>query len=778
MTREEIEKLLGDEDLSSDGEQVYKFCATVCDEKYFNEENNWGAYTMTTLDSTLPYSYSEQIINELDAFDRFQKKENIGQKVRYINVAGKMQQLFNGAEYLIVATLVKNERYGTQYKPINIYSISPQTKEEQAIFLKSVISESVAEQLLSVYPNLVEDVVNGNIKDIDCSLIKGVGEKTWEKIKGKIFNNYLISDLLILLKPLGVTNTMLNTLLKGEKNPELLKKMIFDNPYTLTAIPSLGFKRVDELALKLKPEMKDSQERLVAYVKFFFTSIGEEDGHTWCTQDVLKRQISNVVPECLHHFDWLLTNERFIHVENERVGLYYYYSIEKKIFDYLQNKSKTKLSFEITDEQIKNGIKIAEYEQGFSYVPEQLDAINKSLKSNVSLITGCGGTGKTSISRAILKTYNLQHKEVHSCALSALAAKRIEEATGYKATTIHRMLGATGTEFRYNKDNPLPVDVVFVDEGSMVNASIFWSLLQAVGPHTRLLISGDHKQLPPIGYGNIFSDLLETLGTKYIHKLVKPMRQALKSGILMDANKIRENINPITEVATPKIIHGELQDMYYMFRDSREKLFNIALKTYLSTVEKEGIDNVVLITPRKDKVLNCTSEFNKAIASILLKDEDRGLTRSDGTTFKVGAKVMQIRNNYDEEIFNGDIGYVVDIMYGKNDKPVGIIVEFEIDKNNKKKILYNTPERLSQLELAYCLTTHKMQGNAYKIVIGVLDMTHYTLLDNCMLYTLITRAKERCLLLAEKQAFNFCIKTSHNDRDTWLKYFNKEFVSL
>ena len=770
MTRAEIEKLVGNDKVDANGDTIYKFCATVVNEKYFNEETNWGVYTMNTVESSLPYSFSQDTLNDFDVHNRFQKKENVGKTLYYINVAGKMQQLFDGAEYLIVATLVEDDKYGSQYKPINIYSISPQTAEEQSIFLSSIISENVSQNLLKVYPNIVEDVINGKIKDIHYDSIKGVGEKTWQKIKDKIFNNYLISDLLIMLKPLGITNTMLNTLLKGESNPQLLKETILNNPYTLTKIPSLGFKRVDDLALKIKPEMRDSQERLIAYVKYFFTSIGEEDGHTWCTKDVLKRQVSNTVSECLQHFDWLLTNKQFLHVEDERVGLCYYYDIEKKIFDYLINKCNDRLSFEITDSQIADGIKLAEYEQGFSYVPEQLDAIIQSLKSNVSLITGCGGTGKTSISRAILKTYNLQNKIVHSAALSALASKRIEEATGYKATTIHRMLGATGSVFLYNEDNFLDVDVVFIDEGSMINASLFWSVLKAIGPHTRLVISGDHKQLPPIGYGNIFSDLLEVLNQKNIHKLVKPMRQALKSGILKDANLIRENVNPITESVKPKLIHGELQDMYYMFREDKEKLFNIALKTYLSTVEKEGLDNVVLIVPRKEKCLNCTQEFNKAIVSYLLKDEIRKFERNDGTIFKVGAKVMQVKNNYDENIFNGDIGYVVEIIKNKSDIAVGILVEFEIGEN-KKQVLYTGAEKLNQLELAYCLTTHKMQGNAYKIVIGVLDSTHYTLLDNCMLYTLITRAKQRCLLLAQPKAFMKCIKTSHNDRNTWLKYF-------
>ena len=233
-----------------------------------------------------------------------------------------------------------------------------------------------------------------------------------------------------------------------------------------------------------------------------------------------------------------------------------------QIYHLILNKSQIETTINISDEAIDKAIKHAEEEQGFDYVVEQLDTIHKSLHRTVSLITGKAGTGKTSIVRAIVKAYMENNYMMTASALSAMAAQRITEATEFPAMTIHRTLGCQGlNDFTYNKDNHLITDVAFLDEGSMVNASLFLHWLEAIGDNTRIIISGDHKQLPPIGFGNVFSDLIEMFDDSVVSKLVKPMRQAEKSGILVDANKIRENINPISEKLQPRIIHGELQDI-------------------------------------------------------------------------------------------------------------------------------------------------------------------------------------------------------------------------
>lgn len=747
-----------------DEDEIYKFTAIITYEQYYSDDSTWGVFGFSTTDD-IPF-----FTKPTKAFDPFgDNKTSDEENKKMSKLAGKMQHLVVGGEYVVKAKYKKDKKYGDQYVPIAIYAIIPQSRETQLLFLKSMIPEWMADNLINAYPNVVNDVANGTLKTIDYSLVKGVREITWNKIKEKIINNYLISDIISMLKPIGVTYAMIKKLLSEEPNPVLLKQELEKNPYLMTKIDGIGFKKCDDLALKLKPELIDSTQRLVAFVQYYFKDLGESKGHTWCSEKILRSAISNNVYECCNKVDWLLENNEFLHIDNSRIGLKYYYDIEMQIYHLILNKSKLNTTINISDEAIDLAIKHAEEEQGFDYVVEQLDTIHKSLHRTVSLITGKAGTGKTSIIRAIVKAYMENNYMMTASALSAMAAQRITEATEFPAMTIHRTLGCQGlNDFTYNKDNHLITDVAFLDEGSMVNASLFLHWLEAIGDNTRIIISGDHKQLPPIGFGNVFSDLIEMFDDSVVSKLVKPMRQAEKSGILVDANKIRENINPISEKLQPRIIHGELQDMYYMFRTNRQSLFNIAVKTFIKSVESDGIDNVVIAVPRRKDCLNSTNEINKVIQNELLGDVLESIEGFD-ITFKLGAKVMQTINDYDKNVFNGEIGYVTKIneRYDGKKKEEYCEVTYT-DIFGKDKIIEYTKKELAALDLAYAMTVHKLQGAGRKTVIGIIDNTHHQLLDSCMLYTLLTRAKKRCLLLAEPEAFLQCIRTSHNNRNTWM----------
>ena len=747
-----------------DEDEIYKFTAIITYEQYYSDDSTWGVFGFSTTDD-IPFFTKPT--KEFDPFGDNKTSDEENKKMS--KLAGKMQHLVVGGEYVVKAKYKKDKKYGDQYVPIAIYAIIPQSRETQLLFLKSMIPEWMADNLINAYPNVVNDVANGTLKTIDYSLVKGVREITWNKIKEKIINNYLISDIISMLKPIGVTYAMIKKLLSEEPNPVLLKQELEKNPYLMTKIDGIGFKKCDDLALKLKPELIDSTQRLVAFVQYYFKDLGESKGHTWCSEKILRSAISNNVYECCNKVDWLLENNEFLHIDNGRIGLKYYYDIEMQIYHLILNKSKLNTTINISDEAIELAIKHAEEEQGFDYVVEQLDTIHKSLHRTVSLITGKAGTGKTSIMRAIVKAYMENNYMMTASALSAMAAQRITEATEFPAMTIHRTLGCQGlNEFTYNKDNHMITDVAFLDEGSMVNASLFLHWLEAIGDNTRIIISGDHKQLPPIGFGNVFSDLIEMFDDSVVSKLVKPMRQAEKSGILVDANKIRENINPISEKLQPRIIHGELQDMYYMFRTNRQSLFNIAVKTFIKSVESDGIDNVVIAVPRRKDCLNSITEINKVIQNELLGDVLQSIDGFD-TTFKLGAKVMQTVNDYDKNVFNGEIGYVTKIgerYEGKKKEEYCEVTYTYIF--GKDKIIEYTKKELAALDLAYAMTVHKLQGAGRKTVIGIIDNTHHQLLDNCMLYTLLTRAKKRCLLLAEPEAFLQCIRTSHNNRNTWM----------
>lgn len=681
-----------------------------------------------------------------------------------------MQELCIGAEYEIKAEYKCDKKYGHQYVPNTIYALIPQSYETQLAFLKSIIPENIADNLIQSYPNIVNDIANGTLTEIDYDKVKGVREVTWERIKQKIFKNYIISDIILLLNPLGVTFTMIKSLLKDQPNPVLLKQEIVKNPYVITRVDGIGFKKCDELALKLKPELIDSDERLTAFIVYYLKKVGNDDGDTWVSQKALEDEVSNNVPDCINRLKPLLSNNSFLYQNDNKIGILFYEKVEREILDTIKYKSKINSSQWFTEEQINKAIHDSEKEQGFTYTEEQAIIIKKSLNSHVSIITGKAGVGKTSIIRAIIKAYTQNNKTVSACALSAMAAQRITEATNFPASTIHRALGCCGlNKFEYNKDNQLLTDVAFMDEGSMVNASLFLNWIQAIGDNTRVIIAGDHKQLPPIGYGNIFSDLIDVLDKSNVFQLTKPMRQAQMSGILSDANLIRENKNPIIETIQPKLIHGELKDMYYMFRSDRDNIFNTAMKLYLSAIKADGIDNVSIAVPRRQGCKNCSIEFNKAIQSVILKDENQSISNNI-MEYKLGAKVMQTVNDYQKNIFNGEIGYITKIdEETKNKKNVKRCEVTFKDMFGETKIISYELKELIQLDLAYALSVHKLQGGSRKTIIGVIDNTHYQLLDNCMLYTLLTRAKGRCCLVAEPQAYMKCITNSHNNRNTWMK---------
>lgn len=736
---------------NSSNEDIYEFNITITNRKYYNSESCWGTFVGYTNDD-IPHLTKQSVSS--NPFDPLSKKE----PRMFCNIVGKMQDLQEYCEYKVKATLSYNQTYGYQYNPISVYSIIPMDYDKQFSFLQTLLKYSITKDLLDKYPTIVNDVVTGKINDIDYDSIKGLGKITWLKVKEKILNNYLISDILILLSPLGITYTMINKLLKHEPNPYLLKEKLNDNPYVLTNIKGLGFKKVDELALKLKPDIINSTHRLIAFTKFYFESLGENEGHTWVKLNVFKNEISNNVPECIDKVDWLLSNDKFLYYKDNKVGLKKYYDIEHNILDIIKKRINKPSNIIFSEEIVAKAIDKAEKEQGFKYSEEQKNLIKNVLKSNINIITGKAGVGKSSVMRAIINAYQLLNCGISASALSAMAAQRIIDSTNYDASTIHRTLEYNGYSFEINEKNQLNCDLAFMDEASMVNASLFLKWLISIKDNTNIIISGDYKQLPPIGYGNIFYDLICLFKNKIVHELTIPMRQAVLSGILLDANKIRDNINPLSKPEN-KIVHGKLKDMFYMFRNNRESLFKIAIKTYLKSVETDGIDNIIICVPRKKDTQNSSYIINNKIQDLLLKDETQYIS-SYIQDFKLGAKVVQTLNDYENNVFNGEIGYINSI-YTKNNQKYCTI------RYKNKEIVYSS-KKLMEVELAYALTTHKLQGSGINTVICIIDQTHYKLLDSCMLYTMLTRAKKRCLLLSEPQSFIKCIKTNHNSINTFL----------
>ena len=541
--------------------EVFNFKAVPTDTRYYNGESNWGVYVFNTEDN-IPHT----------------KTSYNGNKVG--TLAGKVQMLTLGLEYNVTATLEYNKKYGSyNYVPQTVTSIKPQTPEQQKRFLKTLVTETQADNILQAYPTVVEDVINGN--EIDTNKIKGIGVVMWEKIKNKIEENYGISEILTLLSPLGVTISMIEKLLKYEHNPSLLKQRLIENPYILTRINGIGFKKADGIALKLNEKIRISQYRTIAFVKWYLNSIANDTGDTWVYRKNLDNAVRDNINECYKEYEKFMSEQEFggqmLVIHNDKVGLKYIYDTEMEIAKTLDELNSAN---GIKADEIEEGISAAEKAQGFRYTDEQKDAIRKCCDTNVIMITGQAGTGKSTILRGLVNIYKKYN--IACCAFSAKAAQRIIETTGHSASTIHRLLCYKDGKFTFNDECPLPNDVIVLDEASMVNAEIFKSFLSAIKPGSKLIICGDDEQLPPIGSANIFHDLLRSEHYNCC-KLTKILRQAERSGIISDSRKIRQNEFPV-QSPEKVIVTGELQDMTYAFRQDRTKMRDLAIKTYLKAI--------------------------------------------------------------------------------------------------------------------------------------------------------------------------------------------------
>lgn len=739
-----------------------KFRGIVTFQRYYNEDNFWGVFSVKTKEK-LPFAKE---VNQPNTFEDDKDFE----PHYVICLAGKVQQLYVGSQYEIVANCEYNSRYKEwNYIPISVTAIAPASAQDCRFFLRGILSsERQVDVLLNAYPNIVQEIIDGK-DNVDIKKLHGIGDKTYNDIKKKILSNYVISDIIMLLQPYGISYTQIKNLLKWEPQAPILKQKIKENPYSIIEARGFGFKTTDQFALKLDPTLIDSGKRLFAFMKYYLSSIAENEGDTWVDLQHLNTGIIDQIPQCSELYDKLIPHDKdgefggYFYINNNKIGLSKFHHCEEAIYEIL-----CKLDWYHFNGVIDtvNGIRKAEKELGYELSESQKVVVEQIKENNVVVFTGPAGTGKSTIGRAILNSFT--NSTIACCSLSAKAAQRIQEATGFKATTIHRLLGFNGVAFSYDAKNRLPHDVVFVDEASMINCSLFYRLLSAIKEGAKVIICGDYAQLPPIGAGNVFADILNMTEQFNISILTKVHRQAEKSGILTDANRIREGIYPIDE-PKPQILSGELKDMAYIFREDVYRIQDIIVDQFVKIVNKHGIDSVAVAVPRKDTVTNSALEINKQIQKRLIDTEFTDYIEGFTNRFYIGDRILQTENDGDRNIYNGEIGFVESVYPNAKNNEVCLVANFKSTINGEdKKIEYNK-EQLQSVLLGYCMSVHKMQGSEYDYVIVALDNTHYVLLDRCMLYTAITRAKKMCILVSQPEAFNRAMKINKtNNRQTWL----------
>lgn len=742
-------------------DKLIEFEIVPTNELFYNDTSCYGIYNFTT--------NSEQ--EHLQAIRMYDNTDT------YIGiVAGNMQQLNLGLKYKVNAYPSYSEKYKNwQYTISSISPIKPSTMDDNKTFLNALLTSKQTDTILDAYPTFIDDVLNG--KKIDVSLLSGIGEKTLDNITKKIIDNYVIYDILVLFAPLELKIKQIHKLMKIESNPFLLKQKMMDNPYIVTRLSGFGFKKVDSLALKINPDLRYSSNRIYALFYYILSEVGNNSGHSFIKKNKLLNYCSDNLKEdfndCLLIINEIIENEEkepnLLKIIDSTIGLLKNYNLELSILENIIriNSSSSPIDSNISREEIEEAICHSEKSLGFSLEDEQKNAIRNLTTSNSVIITANAGGGKSTVIKTmyeLFKEYNIL-----SCALSAKACQRIIQITNKNASTIHRLLGFKNGEFQYNKNNKLVADVVVIDEASMINLSIFNSLLDAIPDGCKLIIVFDNGQLPPIGCGNVATDLLNYTNMININKFIKFHRQSENSNIVVDANMIRQNKSPIDSIKM-KILNGD--DMFYLFRSDRDEINKLLIQAYLKAVARDGINNSVLILPRTQKCTNSTREINQVIQNKLIVDEVPFLKFGE-YVYKLGARVICKKNTYEKNALNGEMGYLTDIWKDKNG--YHFTVTFDTYDDSTKEIEFDYGE-LQIFELGYALSIHSSQGSEWKSVVIGLDNTHYKLLNSCLLYTAITRASEKCMIVAEPTAFQTAISQKGNNRHTYMNtYFIEQF---
>lgn len=666
-------------------------------------------------------------------------------------ISGEMPKLQIDHEY--EAELEETKYKGrTSYKVVKINIPIPLTIEEKHNFLRSILPPSQAEGLIASYPN--EDIIQLFKEDkIDIDKVKGIGRKTYHIVKEKVLQSLEYYEAIGKLAKYDLTYNIVKKIVDKYGSTAMALKKIEENPYVLTEIEGFGFIKVDEIALKLGVP-KDDPIRIEAAGVYILNKVGEE-GHCWeKIEDFYKKIIKfldideDIIKNAIQNSD------KFIFIKNT-IGLKHIFNRELNIKNKLYKLMKYKNNFVVED--IENKIRAIEEEQGFKFTEEQKNGIYKVIENNVVIISGKAGSGKTSLLKGIFKV--LSHYKHMACALSGKAAQRIAESTGFEAQTIHRGLAYHPKYgFRYNEHRKLPVDIVNLDEGSMVDSYLFEKLINAIEYGKKLIILGDIEQLPPIGAGNVMRDLIES-GKVPVVELTKVHRQALRSGILLAANHVRSGKQLMKNSdLKPKII-GELKDLYLIPKMSSEEIFDSILKS-AQKAKESGINimDFQVIVPMKDRGLNCTKKLNIELQQIFNPNDSEFLQRGD-FKFKTKDKVIKNGNDYDNEVFNGTMG-IVDYV-GED--------FLQVVFDNGKRVTYEK-KNLSEIDLAYALTIHRCQGSQFPYVIIGVDYSSFILLSRQLIYTALTRASKGCKLIFEPKALEYAVNNNDsNKRNTYLK---------
>lgn len=707
------------------------------------------------------------------AADVLEEKEGeIKTKKGFLRLSGPTPSLDVTQEYTLTARYAPNEKYGDQYNVLSMNKVIDFTDPiEQRQFLEHTLTEAQVNSLYEQLSNPFEVIKNREVETL-CT-VKGIGKAKAENIIDRYYGNIDDAYAYVQLDELGLSDHMIAKLIEKYNSADTLVAKIKENPYVLIDdIDGIGWKKADAIALGTGIG-KQSVQRIKAFI-YYYLSQEAYNGNTWTDVDnvidACTNELQLVAPEPLRKALYELNEEEKLWWNEEKTifALPKARSIEQQIADELyrlQSATIKNISDEVID--IKSSIKSVEDEKGIEYTEEQRRAIELVLCNNVSIITGYGGTGKSTVVAAVLDI--LKGFSFAQTALSGRAAARLSEITSKDGYTIHRLLkySPKDKKFEYNHNNQLPYDIIILDEVSMVGAELFYDLIQAVHDQARLIMIGDDGQLESIGMCNIFKDMLAS-GVIPVARLTQIHRQAAKSAIITESIKVRTSRQIIPHNWVGSEVRGELHDLELdIYGDSilsQKHLIDQFERLYAGLKTAEDIQ---IVLPQKYRGEICTTKINTIIQGIVNpggKNEfEVNLNFNGGTVtyaLREGDKVIVNKNNYDTmtvngancPVYNGNKGMIKSI----NKRTKKMIVDFE----QWGEVII--PYKLwSTIELAYALSCHKLQGSEADYVIVGLDFSAKMLLTREWLYTAITRAKKKCIICAETKALSYSITNTN-----------------
>lgn len=669
-----------------------------------------------------------------------------------VTLVGNLLEVPAGSVLLCEGDWKVDKRYGSQFVAQTWEEVMPATLYGIEKYLGSGLVKGIGPKFAQLIVNRFGlDTIEIIETDIERLYeVPGIGRKRVEKIAESWEKQKDIKNVMLFLQGYGVSTAYAAKIYRqyGKESIETVKT----NPYKLADdIWGIGFKTADTIASKMGYEKNDLR-RLKSGVTYTLSHMAEE-GNVYAEEEQLVKSAIELLdadeaPVRQAISEMLQSEDLIADAEAIYMPPFYYAEVGtanrlNKLMDCVEGSL-----FNIIPD-----ISVISKQTGVEYDEVQAEAIREAVSSKVMVLTGGPGTGKTTTTQGIIAALKAMDLRILLAAPTGRAAKRMSEATGMEAKTIHRLLEYNPKDgYKRNDDNPLEGDALIVDECSMIDLLLMNNLMKAIPAGMRLVLVGDIDQLPSVGAGNVLRDIIDSKRIPVI-RLTRIFRQAQESRIVMSAHAINKGVFPDTS-------NGKNTDFFFIQQEDPEQAVDTIVKLVkerLPNAYKRPTSDIQVLTPMQRGVVGAAN-LNMALQTVLNPGQV-SLNRS-GYSFRQGDRVMQLRNNYDKEVFNGDLGYIERV--DMEDRTLFVCFD-------GRTVEYDVSE-LDELTLAYATTIHKSQGSEYPIVVMPVLMTHYVMLQRNLIYTGITRAKKICVLVGTKKALSFAIRNlSVLKRNTKLK---------